>query len=280
MPAEWGTIVIPDDASALDREAAQLRRELRRDARQAWLRAVFGRPGRRGRRRAQLQAAARMHPAGSARLHPDRAGWGRWGPVGVLRTSRRGPAQRDISSSVPLTIMAVAVLTTIVSLFIVTLGHPSGEASTGPVIASSAAGFKHDNQASTDSSTGTGALASVTLSDPAGATVRLSTLLPAVVLIVDGCVCTPLVLAVARRAPPGVTVVAVGRTAPVIYGGPTNLRTLAASADSPLRARFANGRPGGATSADAILLDRSGNDVAVVSAVDSPADLTGLADLR
>ncbi|MEV7227595.1 hypothetical protein AB0M79_11325 [Polymorphospora sp. NPDC051019] len=30
LPAEWGTIVVPDDASALDAEAAQVRRELRR----------------------------------------------------------------------------------------------------------------------------------------------------------------------------------------------------------------------------------------------------------
>lgn len=32
FPAEWGRIVIPDDASELDREAASVRRELRREA--------------------------------------------------------------------------------------------------------------------------------------------------------------------------------------------------------------------------------------------------------
>jgi hypothetical protein len=40
LPPEWGPIVIPDDASALDHEAAALRRELRRDRRRSrwqWL---------------------------------------------------------------------------------------------------------------------------------------------------------------------------------------------------------------------------------------------------
>ncbi|MEV5448184.1 hypothetical protein AB0N23_37630, partial [Streptomyces sp. NPDC052644] len=33
LPPEWGRVVVPDDASALADEAAQLRRELRRQAR-------------------------------------------------------------------------------------------------------------------------------------------------------------------------------------------------------------------------------------------------------
>lgn len=38
LPPEWGQIVIPDDVSALDDEAARVRRELRRDARRSRLR--------------------------------------------------------------------------------------------------------------------------------------------------------------------------------------------------------------------------------------------------
>jgi hypothetical protein len=42
LPAEWGTIVIPDDASELAAEADAVRRELRADARRARIRGVFG----------------------------------------------------------------------------------------------------------------------------------------------------------------------------------------------------------------------------------------------
>jgi hypothetical protein len=42
LPAEWGTIVIPDDAAELAAEAESVRRELRADARRARIRGVFG----------------------------------------------------------------------------------------------------------------------------------------------------------------------------------------------------------------------------------------------
>ncbi|WBB66078.1 hypothetical protein [Micromonospora sp. WMMD812] len=44
LPAEWGRVVVPDDASALAREAAQVRRELRRAARPTLRRSGLGLP--------------------------------------------------------------------------------------------------------------------------------------------------------------------------------------------------------------------------------------------
>ena len=42
FPPEWGTIVIPDDASELDTEAEALRRELRRHQRRGLMRTRLG----------------------------------------------------------------------------------------------------------------------------------------------------------------------------------------------------------------------------------------------
>lgn len=50
LPPEWGTVIIPDDASELDREAAKVRRQLRRQAR-----------GLRWRRRLHLGPPKRHH---------------------------------------------------------------------------------------------------------------------------------------------------------------------------------------------------------------------------
>ncbi|MGY0005187.1 hypothetical protein [Micromonospora sp. I033] len=46
LPPEWGRVVVPDDASALAEEARQVRRELRRDRRQATWRRRLGPAGR------------------------------------------------------------------------------------------------------------------------------------------------------------------------------------------------------------------------------------------
>jgi hypothetical protein len=81
LPPEWGSVVIPDDASELDTEAHALRRELRRHA-----------------RRARLRIALHLPP------------------------SRRPDALARPQTGVSIVIILVAVLTTLVSLFIVTLG--------------------------------------------------------------------------------------------------------------------------------------------------------------
>src|SRR5882757_954099 len=79
LPPEWGTIIIPDDAAALDGEGSSIRRQFRRAAlRRRW------------RRRLHL-------PAEPARLTAD----------------------DSPGLAVPLLIMSIAVIATLVSLFAV-----------------------------------------------------------------------------------------------------------------------------------------------------------------
>ncbi|MFG2039011.1 TlpA family protein disulfide reductase [Dactylosporangium sp. NPDC048998] len=79
LPPEWGTIIIPDDAGALDHEGASIRRQFRRAAMR-----------RRWRRRLHLR------------------------PEPLRRTTDDSPGL-----AVPLLIMSIAVIATLVSLFAV-----------------------------------------------------------------------------------------------------------------------------------------------------------------
>jgi hypothetical protein len=180
-----------------------------------------------------------------------------------LRTARGAPGATEPSPSlgIPLVIMAVAVLTTMVSLFVVTWGRPAPVAP--PVVAGSAP---------TVPSTGNGTLADVVLIDAGGLRVRVSTLLPAALLLVDGCDCQQLVLATAAIAPVGVRVVPVARTAPALLGAPAEVRPLA-DTDGILRARYANGTAIGPSSATALLVDGTGEITSVVAIVRTIDDI-------
>jgi hypothetical protein len=158
--------------------------------------------------------------------------------------------------------MAVAVLTTLVSLFIVTWGRP---ASMVPPPATSA-------KAPTVAPTGIGTLADIVLLDPAGLRVRLGTLLPAVLLLVDGCECGELVAATAAAAPTGVRVVPVARSAPSVPDAPDNVRPLA-DPDGLLRARYAAETATGPLSATALMIDRTGAITSLDTSVRAVDDL-------
>jgi hypothetical protein len=168
LPPEWGTIVIPDNAAELDAEADELRRELRRDAWQRWLRRMTG-----------------------------------------LRPGRRADAT---SIGVPLVIMAVAVITTLLSLFVVTWDHRRN--ATAPVGPDSAL------------QQGSVPIADVTLADATGSRVRLGNLVPAILLLVEDCDCADLIKSVAVAAPAPVTVVPVSVSAPCALGSVKSARCL------------------------------------------------------
>jgi hypothetical protein len=216
LPPEWGTVIIPDDASELADEAAALRREIRREQRGVRVRSALGVPA---------------NPEGQPSL------------------------------GIPVMIMAVAVLTTLVSLFVVTWGRqpstplPPVNGASAPTVPGTAAGT----------------LADVVLVDASGVRVRLGTLLPAVFMLVDGCDCAPLVLATASAAPPGVRVVPVAKTAPLIADAPSTVRPLA-DADGLLRSRFAAETATAPASATAIIVDGTAENVII--GVDSLDDLT------
>jgi hypothetical protein len=222
-------VVIPDDASELDAEAAALRRELRGDARRTRVRSVLG---------------------------------------------LRNLAGRDSHSlGIPVVIMVVAVLTTLVSLFVVTWGHSS----TPPVPVASAPNSAGQTPAPATTSIGnttSSNFVDVLLLDAAGSPVSVVTLLPAVILLVDGCDCAALVANVAAAAPLGITVVPVGRTVPSLPASPANVHPLA-DPDSQLRTRYAANTTTASTpsAATAVLVNGSGSMQWVVSGVDSADEI-------
>jgi len=153
---------------------------------------------------------------------------------------------------IPLIIMGVAVLTTLVSLFVVTWDRrPAAPQPTAAVELS---------------------LSELAFSDRTGQPVKLGTLLPAVVLLIDGCDCNDLVVDTARAAPT-VAVIPMGRAVPVVTGAPSNVRALA-DANGLLRQRYARSASLTTKAAVALLVDRTGTIVSTVPAA------RGLSDLR
>jgi hypothetical protein len=180
FPPEWGTIVIPDDASELHQEAAAIRRELRRRSRRDRLRTAFG----------------------------------------------LGPAGRDTPSlGVPVIIMAVAVITTLLSLFVVTWDRRPTTPLQGP------AGGGSGSATLTP-------LTDTVLADASGTRVRLGGLLPAVLLLTGDCDCAALLSAIAAAAPAPVTIVPIGHNAPCPVATAPNIRCLA-DPDAAVTSRYA-----------------------------------------
>lgn len=189
LPPEWGRVVVPDDASALSAEAAQIRRELRRAA---------GLPG--GHRALGL----------------------------------------------PLLVLLVAVLTTLAGLLVVTWPRANrGTERSTPAPYSPPATLAGR------------ALPALDLVDASQAPVPLRGLLPAMIILVDGCPCPDRVADALAAAPAGVSVVTVtgGRTVPA---GPTNQRQARALADPAGGLRSFLGQPARPGTATALLVDRAG----------------------
>ncbi|MET8231095.1 hypothetical protein ABZS77_10505 [Micromonospora sp. NPDC005298] len=187
LPPEWGRVVIPDDASALAGEAAQVRRELRRAA-------------------------------------------GARSPYRAL--------------ALPMLVLLVALLTTLAGLLAVTWPRATRGA---------------DRPAPTPSSppvalTGR-ALPALDLVDSGQAPVPLRGLLPAMIILVDGCPCPAVVTEAAATAPAGVTVITVtgGRTV-----APPPVHGIQALADPAGGLRSFLGQPAHPGTATALLVDRAG----------------------
>jgi hypothetical protein len=211
LPPEWGTVVIPDDASELDAEATEIRRELRWSTRRA-------------------------------RLH---------------RFVRRSMRRRAAPLGIPVLIMAIAIITTLVSLFAVTWNHPA----TSP------------SPAHRDTGQLTTSLSEVRLTDTAGQPVRLGDLLPAIVLITDSCDCTALAQGLATAVPAGVHVVLVAPTARTIVSPPANLMALTDPDGSFQSAAYHRGTT---TTATAVVVNHFGGVVRIVPNADDPADVNPL----
>ncbi|MGB2572310.1 hypothetical protein ACPFP2_28280 [Micromonospora citrea] len=220
LPPEWGRVVVPDDASALAHEAAQLRRELRR----------------------RSTATRRLRPARRSPLH------------------------------LPAVILLVALLTTVAGLAAVTWPR-SPRSPDRPTV------LPYPSSSEPPVLTGR-PLPALDLVDVDESPVPLRGLLPAMIILVDACVCAAQVAAAAGAAPEGVSVVTVtgGRTVaptPAAGGRVTALADPAGGLRDALRLAP---RP---DTAVALLVDRTGTVVRVLPALDTAddyrADLTRLA---
>lgn len=216
LPAEWGTVVIPDDPAELAEEAAQIRRQLRRTSRRNLVRRVFG-----------------MSPL----------------PI-ETRTEGHGFA-------VPILIMTIAIMTTLASLYVVTWDH---------------------RQSPTDvmGATGTGhpatPLADLSFTNGAGEQVRIGSLLPAVIILTDSCLCVDLILKTAAALPKGTTVLAVGVTPPLLSAAPSNVQTIA-DPDGVIRTRYAANATPIADKATVLLIDEA-HTITTIPAATSVQEIT------
>ncbi|HEY0700043.1 MAG TPA: hypothetical protein VGD43_19805 [Micromonospora sp.] len=224
LPPEWGNVVVPDDASDLAAEAAALRRELRRAARQADWRRRLGLPA-----------------------HP----------------TPRSPSLR-----LPLLLVSIAVIATLASLLAVMWPGQQRPSTTARPTTNSAPGRPPEEI--------TGVmLPALDVLGENGGPVPLRGLLPAVIVLVDACVCVEQVEAAAGAAPPGVTVVALTGSHPPTPGTPyrapgsTRVRSLTDPTGELRSFLRTPPRPG---VAGALLVARSGRVVRSVPAVSSVAD--------
>jgi hypothetical protein len=168
-------------------------------------------------------------------------------PPATVRSTEETPGV-----GIPLIIMGVAILTTLISLFVVTWDHrPAAPQPTAAVDT---------------------ALSDLAFNDSTGQAVRLGTLLPAVVLLIDECECINLVIDTARAAP-GVAIVPVARTVPIVPGAPGNVRALA-DPNGFLHLRYARDVSRPSNAAVALLVDRDGKILRTLPAVRGLADLT------
>ncbi|MEV7330727.1 hypothetical protein [Micromonospora sp. NPDC093244] len=210
LPPEWGRVVVPDDASALADEAAQIRRELRRAA-------------------------------------------GRTGPHRAL--------------VLPMLVLLVALLTTLAGLIAVTLPR-ANRGTDRPTLTPSSPPPALTGRA----------LPALDLVDAGQAPVPLRGLLPAMIILVDGCPCPAVVIEAVAAAPAGVTVVTVtgGRTA-----APPPVHGVQALADPAGGLRSFLGQPARPGTAAALLVDRAGTVTRVLpelGPIDAyRGDLTALA---
>lgn len=154
---------------------------------------------------------------------------------------------------VPLLIMSIAIIAALTSLFAITLTSRSTKAQpTAPAVAPQESPQMID----------------LALTNATDQSVRLRDTLPAVFLLLDGCGCDQLIRDTVAATPPGVTVIAIDRTIPVLPVG-VNVTTLA-DPEQALLATYADGPDRGAQPAGvptAVLVADDGT----VTKVASPA---------
>lgn len=187
---------------------------------------------------------------------------------------RPADEQSQPSLGLPLLIMSIAVIATLTSLFVVAWPGRTDRAVLEP-LASEGVAFSTP-------ATGTpaiSALPDLALADAGGGAIRLAELVPAALLLVDGCAtCDELVSATVAAAPDPVTVLVVDRTVPTLA---TSLAAVHRLADPHGRLRDTLGLDPPDQLAAVVLVARDGEIITVLTAVDSVDSFsTALAGLR
>jgi hypothetical protein len=166
------------------------------------------------------------------------------------------------SLGIPLMIMAIAIVATLTSLFALAWPGSTGHTGASPRRASAA-------------SAATPTVPDLTLLAGDGSQLHLRNTLPAVLLLVDDCACADLVRATAQAVPARVTVLAVGRTPPILPTGvPSGLR-LRSAADPEQRLRIAYAGSPPATGVVAVLVKGTGEVIRTAPDVHMVTDFAG-----
>jgi hypothetical protein len=168
---------------------------------------------------------------------------------------------------VPLLIMSIAIIAALTSLFAITLtSRSTKQQPSAPAVAA-----PQESPQMID----------LALTDANGQSVRLRDTLPAAILLLDGCACDQLIRDTVAAAPPGVTVIAVDRTVPVLPAGVKV--TVLADPEQALLATYADGPDRAAQPAEvptAVLVTGDGTVTKVASPasklVDFKTELTAL----
>jgi hypothetical protein len=172
LPADWGTVVIPDDPAELSSESDDVRRQLRRARRRL------------------------------ARRNRWRRLTGR--PISSGTLSLTAVDNETPTLALPLMIMAIAVVASLVSLF--ALSRPAGQALVPPGITSL---LPSDNGSKAVTVTTPAALPNLVLVDSHGNQVSLAQLHPAVLMLAEACSCEALAAQLDAALDPGVPLIVV-----------------------------------------------------------------------
>jgi hypothetical protein len=200
-----------------------------------------------------------------AELRRGRRGWRRLLPARPVAGRPPGRAVR-----LPALLLTVALFAAFAGLF--TLGY--GTRRPGPGTGTPAVPGAPGAPPATAPRT----VPALDLIDPAGRAVALRSLLPAVVLLTEGCACAELIVAADQAAPPGANVVVVARRVPAVPAAAgARVRPLA---DPAGELRSVAGLPASSERAGALLATRSFTIIRAVPSVASVeefrADLPGL----
>jgi hypothetical protein len=183
--------------------------------------------------------------------------------------ARTGAEDENPPVGTPLLIMAIAIVAALTSLFAITLSTRAGSGTTTTTQTAAAPSF-------------TPQMMDLALPDAAGKPVSLQQNRPAVILVLDGCLCEQLIQDTVKAAPTKVHVLVVDRKIPTLPAGVTALAL--ADSQQALLATYGAGPDRNANQArqvTAMLVNASGNVIRTFSHANAIADfrdaLTALA---